>query len=198
MVRLTRIYTRGGDDGSTGLGDGSRVPKDNLRVEAYGCVDELCAQLGVTLSAHEFGTDALRELRSRLERIQNDLYDLGADLCLPDGAEEAEEQATPLRMSDPAVERLEAWIDGWNAELAPLESFLLPGGDPAAASLHLARTVCRRAERRISSLIGRGGDAVNPVALRYLNRLSDLLFVMARVAGKDAEERHWIPGGAAD
>jgi cob(I)alamin adenosyltransferase len=185
MVRLTRIYTRGGDKGRTSLGDGSRVPKHALRVEAVGTVDEANAAIGVArlVAAGEGG--------AMLARIQNDLFDLGADLCTPSGADEAPGQA--LRIVQGQVDRLEAEIDAVNATLAPLASFVLPGGAPAAAHLHHARTVVRRAERRIVALAE--AEPVNPLALAYVNRLSDHLFVLARrMNGDGGDDVLWVPG----
>ncbi len=184
MVKLTRIYTRGGDQGQTSLGDGARVPKHDGRVAAYGTVDEANAALGLA-RLHAGG--ALDEM---LGRIQNDLFDLGADLCRPE-SENAKGPA--LRMTAAQTERLEREIDEINAKLAPLDSFVLPGGTPAAAHLHLARTLARRAERDITALAGR--EAVNAEAIRYINRLSDLLFVLARHANEDgARDVLWRPG----
>jgi cob(I)alamin adenosyltransferase len=184
MVKLTRIYTRGGDKGETSLGDGARVAKHDPRVAAYGAVDEANAALGVARLHCEGEIDAL------LARVQNDLFDLGADLCRP---ESAESKAPPLRVTAQQVARLESEIDGTNERLAPLESFVLPGGTAAAAYLHLARTIARRAERDVTALAAR--EAVNPEAVRYINRLSDLLFVLARLAN-DAGARDvlWEPG----
>jgi cob(I)alamin adenosyltransferase len=184
MVRLTRIYTKTGDDGTTGLGDGSRVSKASPRIEAYGTVDELNATVGVCLQ--QPGATAFRE---RLLAIQNDLFDLGADLCVPMVPARAG-PAAPLRIGAPRGARLEGWIDVLNAQLQPLQSFVLPGGGPLACALHVARTVCRRAERRVVELAGR--EQVNPQCAIYLNRLSDLLFVMARVAA-GGEETLWRP-----
>jgi len=185
MVRLTRIYTRGGDRGQTSLGDGSRVDKHALRVEAYGTVDEANAALGVA-RLHAPTDD--REVDAMLARIQNDLFDLGADLCRPGDPGDGK-----LRVADGQVERLEREIDRLNGALAPLESFVLPGGTPCAAQLHLARTVTRRAERLVSALAGR--ETVNPAALKYLNRLSDHLFVLSRwVNGRGAGDVLWVPG----
>lgn len=185
MVRLTRIYTRGGDTGQTSLGDGSRVDKANLRVEAYGSVDEANAALGVACLYAE------GEAAAMLTRIQNDLFDLGADLCTPPKADEAAGQA--LRVVAAQVARLEAEIDAMNATLPPLSSFVLPGGSAAAAHLHVARTVVRRAERLIAALAR--VETVGGPALAYANRLSDHLFVMARwvnlAAGGDVL---WVPG----
>ncbi len=179
MVRLTRIYTRGGDGGETSLGDGSRVRKDSLRVEAYGSVDEANSTIGLARLHTDGDVDRI------LARVQNDLFDLGADLCRPEGSEKSGRSA--LRVTTAQVERLEAEIDSVNADLAPLESFVLPGGSAAAAHLHHARTVARRAERLTVALAAE--EAINGETLRYLNRLSDLLFVLAR---------HCNDGGAAD
>jgi len=178
MVQLTRIYTRGGDTGDTSLGNGTRVRKDTLRVEAYGTVDEANAAIGLARLHTEGMVDAM------LARIQNDLFDLGADLCRPEG-ETADK--TTLRVVPEQVQRLETEIDAINEDLDPLSSFVLPGGQPAAAFLHQARTVARRAERLAVALADR--EQVNPEAVKYLNRLSDLLFVLSR---------HCNDGGAAD
>ncbi len=184
MVKLTRIYTRGGDKGETSLGDGARVVKHDPRVAAYGTVDEANATIGLA-RLHTQG--ALDEI---LARTQNDLFDLGADLCRPEGGDGGR---APLRVSEAQVLRLEAEIDEINAGLEPLESFLLPGGTPAAAALHLARTVARRAEREITALAE--AETVNPQAVRYINRLSDLLFVLARHANDGgAQDVLWEPG----
>ena len=185
MVQLTRIYTRGGDKGRTSLGNGTRVEKHHARVEAYGTVDEANAVIGLARLQVE------GEVAAMLERIQNDLFDLGADLCIPPKEGEADGQA--LRVQDSQVERLEREIDALNAELKPLKSFVLPGGAPAAAWLHLARTVVRRAERATTKLAE--AEAVNPAAIRYLNRLSDHLFVLARwTNGKGSGDLLWKPG----
>ncbi len=184
MVQLTRIYTRGGDRGETSLGDGTRVEKHDLRVAAYGTVDEANAAIGLARLHAEGATDEI------LGRIQNDLFDLGGDLCTP---EQENPKYPPLRMTASQVERLEQEIDALNAELAPLKSFVLPGGSPTAAALHLARTVTRRAEREMTLLVQR--EAVNPEALRYINRLSDLLFVLARhVNDRGGADVLWVPG----
>ena len=185
MVRLTRIYTRGGDKGKTSLGDGKRVAKHDARVAAYGTVDEANAAIGLARLYCEGEVDAM------LGRIQNDLFDLGADLCRPEGDQAAD--PAPLRVTGAQVERLEGEIDRINAGLAPLESFVLPGGGAAAAHLHLARTVARRAEREITRL---AADApVNAQGVRYVNRLSDLLFVLARhVNDGGAKDVLWEPG----
>lgn len=185
MVKLDKIYTRGGDKGETSLGDGSRVPKDSLRVDAYGTVDEANAALGLA-RLHTAGTP----LDAALSRIQNDLFDLGADLATP---EIANPRHPPLRVVASQVARLEAEIDAMNARIPPLNSFVLPGGSPAAAFLHLARTQVRRAERLVAALMRQ--ETVNPVALHYLNRLSDYLFVAARHANHDgADDVLWVPG----
>ncbi len=184
MVKLTRIYTRGGDRGQTSLGDGARVAKHDPRVAAYGTVDEANAAIGL---ARLHAEGALDEM---LGRAQNDLFDLGADLCRPEGGDPAR---GALRVSAAQVARLEAEIDDINARLAPLDSFLLPGGSPAAAALHLARTVARRAEREITALAET--ETLNPEAVRYINRLSDLLFVLARHVNDDgAQDVLWEPG----
>ena len=184
MVKLTKIYTRGGDSGETSLGDGTRVRKDKLRVAAYGTVDEANAAIGIARLHAEDGDDAI------LARIQNDLFDLGADLCRP---EEASSGKEALRVSAVQIARLEAEIDLLNADLAPLESFVLPGGSAASAYLHLARTIARRAERIVVALAA--AEPVNPQAIKYLNRLSDLLFVLARHRnGQGARDVLWTPG----
>jgi cob(I)alamin adenosyltransferase len=181
-VRLTKIYTRGGDAGDTSLGDGSRVPKTHPLIDAFGVVDELNACVGLVLAA------AGDERRALLMRIQNELFDVGADLCVP----LREDTAGRLRVTDEQVAGLEEAIDAVNAGLPELRSFVLPGGTETAARLHLARTVCRRVER--AALAAARTEPVNPVALRYLNRLSDLLFVLAREAN-DGDEPLWLPGG---
>jgi len=175
MVRLTRIYTRGGDKGETSLGDGSRVPKQSLRVAAFGTVDEANAAIGIVRLQTEGEADAM------LARIQNDLFDLGADLCTPETGQRA---VGALRIVAAQVERLESEIDEMNASLAPLDSFVLPGGNAGAAYLHLARTVCRRAERRVVHL--QREVEIPQIVIVYLNRLSDLLFTLARVANTRA------------
>jgi cob(I)alamin adenosyltransferase len=187
MVVLNRIYTRTGDTGETALGNGARVPKDALRVEAYGTVDETNATLGLA-RLHASG-----DMAAALARIQNDLFDLGADLCRPDMARDHEAGYTPLRMTDAQVDRLESEIDAMNARLSPLRSFILPGGSALAAHLHLCRTVSRRAER-LSVALARDED-INAAALRYLNRLSDWFFVAGRIANDDgAADILWVPG----
>lgn len=186
-VRLTRIYTRAGDSGETSLGDGSRVPKTDARIAAYGTVDELNSALGLALACPELSP----EVRPWLEQVQNDLFDLGADLSVP-----LEDERERLRVVQAQVERLEHLCDLVNERLEPLKSFVLPGGSEAAARLHVARTVCRRAERDTVALAGEG--SVNPVALSYLNRLSDLLFILARAANAEAgaSEPLWRPGSS--
>lgn len=184
MVRLTRIYTRGGDTGETSLGDGARVPKHAVRVAAYGTVDEANAAIGIARLHVDPAADKM------LDRIQNDLFDLGADLCTPEDGRRA---GGALRIVAAQVERLEREIDAMNAALRPLDSFILPGGTPAAAFLHLARTVTRRAERLVSELAS--SEPVNPQALKYLNRLSDHLFVLGRrLNDNGACDVLWRPG----
>lgn len=184
MVVLSRIYTKTGDTGETSLGDGTRVPKDHPRVAAYGSVDELNASLGVLLSFYVPEADLLRS-------IQNDLFDVGADLCVPQGGEEP--GRSRLRVQAAQSERLERAIDRLNASLRPLTSFVLPGGNSAAAWAHLARTVCRRAERDVIALAH--SEPVNPAVIVYLNRLSDLLFVLARVYNNNGnDDVLWQPG----
>ena len=185
-VRLTRIYTRGGDAGETSLGDGSRASKLDPRIAAYGAVDELNAALGVVLAG-----DCPEPIRGVLGRVQNELFDLGADLSVP------LEREDRLRVTQAQVDALERACDSFNAELPELRSFVLPGGTWASAGLHVARTVCRRAER--DALAANEAVGVDPVALVYLNRLSDLLFILARAANALAarEEPLWQPGGSA-
>ena len=185
-VRLTKIYTRGGDTGETSLGDGARVSKLDARIAAYGTVDELNSALGLTLAA-----DCPEEIRVVLGRVQNELFDLGADLSVP------MEREARLRVTQEQVDALERDCDRFNAELPELKSFVLPGGDEAAARLHVARTICRRAERE--ALVASGLYRVNPLALVYLNRVSDLLFILARTANAAAghEEPLWKPGSSA-
>ena len=188
MVVLNKIYTRTGDKGDTALGNGARVPKYAPRVDAYGTVDELNAFLGVARLASE-GTD----MDVALARIQNDLFDLGADLCRPEMEKDAEADYPPLRIIASQVTRLEQEIDAMNASLQPLRSFILPGGSVLAAQLHVCRTVSRRAERAAVELAAR--ETVNPEAVRYLNRLSDWFFVAARSANDGgAGDVLWVPG----
>ncbi len=174
MPRITKVYTRTGDAGMTRLGSGQSVPKDARRIEAYGTVDELNSQLGAAMAA---GVDV--EVASELGRIQNELFHLGADLCI---LEDDKDRVPGPRIEQRHVDALEQLIDRLTEELGPLENFILPGGTPGAAGLHVARTVCRRAERIVAALARE--EAVGPCALRYLNRLSDALFVMARIENK--------------
>lgn len=187
MVRLTKIYTRTGDKGTTRLGDMSEAAKHDPRVEAYGTVDEANASIGLAIAALEDGA-----LKETLLRIQNEMFDLGADLCVPDRGEPLSWE--PLRMTPAQAERLEADIDSFNAKLSPLESFILPGGTEAAARLHLARTIARRAERRTVALRDQG-EPVSEAVIIYLNRLSDFLFVAARIANDEGRgDVLWTPG----
>ena len=189
MVVLSKIYTRTGDDGTTALGSGRRVSKYDLRVEAYGTLDETNAAIGI---ARLHTKDGPPSLDAMLARIQNDLFDLGADLCFPDETKDARGR---LQVTDTQVARLESEIDTLNRELEPLRSFVLPGGSPASSHLHLARTVARRAERLMVALAARQGESVGDAALRYINRLSDFLFVAARFAnGKGKSDVTWVPG----
>jgi cob(I)alamin adenosyltransferase len=186
MVYLSRIYTKTGDQGDTALGDGCRVAKDHSRVAAYGSVDELNAVLGLLLSQSPQGAES-----DQLRSIQNDLFDVGADLCLPQAPDE--NAGAHLRVSAAQCERLEQAIDRLNAGLAPLTSFILPGGQGPAAWCHLARTVCRRAEREVVTLAR--AETINPQVIVYLNRLSDLLFVLARVYNDNGrQDQLWRPG----
>jgi cob(I)alamin adenosyltransferase len=186
-VHLTRIYTKTGDAGMTALGDGSRVHKTDPRIEAYADVDETNAALGVALALGGLAD----ELRTVLKIVQNDLFDVGADLCAPIVAEP---RWPPLRVTGDYVARLERWCDEFNSRLGKLDSFILPGGTQGAALLHVARTVCRRAERRSWSLIEADPDRTNPLAAKYLNRLSDLIFILSRIANPDGDVK-WVPGG---
>jgi cob(I)alamin adenosyltransferase len=191
MVFLSRIYTKTGDDGFTGLGDGTRVSKDSARVAAYGDVDECSSVLGLVIAE---GLD--EQWNERLAQVQNDLFDVGSDLCRP-GDPKGE-----ARMGEAYVQRLEGWIDGANSDLPDLTSFILPGGTKGAAWLHLARTVCRRAERSVVTLFADPEEAAqsNPQVLLYLNRLSDLLFVLARYVNHAAGEGDvlWRPAGKVE
>jgi cob(I)alamin adenosyltransferase len=192
MVVLNRIYTRTGDKGETALGTGERVSKASLRIEAYGTVDETNSVLGVArLHTKELKLARLDEM---LARIQNELFDLGADLCVPDRGEKLEYE--PLRIAPTQYERIEREIDELNASLAPLRSFVLPAGHPAAAQLHVARTVCRRAERLIVALQAVKGEHVSEGAVAYINRLSDFFFVASRYANHVASDGDvlWVPG----
>ena len=189
MVVLSKIYTRTGDDGTTALGSGRRVAKYDLRVEAYGTLDETNAAIGLA-RLHTRGSDPA--LDAMLARIQNDLFDLGADLCFPDATKDARGR---LAVTDTQVERLEAEIDALNRDLEPLRSFVLPGGSQASSFLHLARTVSRRAERLMVELAATEGEQVGPEGLRYINRLSDFLFVAARFANdKGKSDVLWVKG----
>ena len=189
MVVLSKIYTRTGDDGTTALGSGRRVAKYDLRVECYGTLDETNAAIGL---ARVHTKESNAALDAMLARIQNDLFDLGAELCYPDESKDARGR---LSVSDAQVERLEGEIDTLNRELQPLRSFMLPGGTPAASFLHLARTVSRRAERLMVALSSRANEPVGEAALRYINRLSDFLFVAARYANdKGKSDVLWVPG----
>lgn len=196
MVRLSRIYTKTGDDGTTGLGDGSRVLKTSLRVEAYGTVDEANAAIGVAVLQAGAGATH-RQIADLLRSIQHDMFDVGADLCTPITPDEKAGGggAGRLRVTPGQTARLERAIDEFNARLKPLNSFVLPGGTPLAAALHVARTVARRAERCTVALQRAEGAGTNDEAVKYLNRLSDLLFVLARVANDDgAADVLWVPG----
>ena len=189
MVVLSKIYTRTGDDGTTALGSGRRVAKYDLRVECYGTLDETNAAIGLA-RVHTGSSDAA--LDAMLARIQNDLFDLGAELCYPDESKDARGR---LSVSDAQVERLEGEIDALNRDLQPLRSFVLPGGTSAASFLHLARTISRRGERLMVALASRPNEPVGAAALRYINRLSDFLFVAARYANdKGKSDVLWVPG----
>jgi cob(I)alamin adenosyltransferase len=191
MVRLNKIYTRTGDDGTTGLSTGDRVAKTHLRVAAYGTVDETNACVGLA-RLHTTAAE-VADLDAMLARIQNDLFDLGADLATP--ASDEPPAFEPLRITAAQVARLEEEIDELNADLAPLRSFVLPGGTPAAAALHLARTVARRAERDITALAAMDGETVSAEALAYINRLSDFLFVASRhLNSAGGDDILWVPG----
>jgi cob(I)alamin adenosyltransferase len=192
MVVLNRIYTRTGDAGETALGNGERLSKANIRIAAYGTVDETNATVGI-VRLHT-GSPELAKLDAMLARIQNELFDLGADLCVPDRGEKLEFE--PLRILPKQYERLETEIDELNAELSPLRSFVLPAGHAAAAHLHLARTICRRAERLIVELKSHEGEHVSEGAIAYINRLSDFFFVASRWVNAKAENGDilWVPG----
>jgi cob(I)alamin adenosyltransferase len=191
MVVLNRIYTRTGDDGTTALGTGERRKKYDLRIACYGTVDETNAAIGLV----RLFTGADAEIDAMLGRIQNDLFDLGADLCTPEQDKGKGPGGARLTVTEAQVTRLEAEIDHLNADLVPLRSFVLPGGTPAAAHLHLARTVCRRAERMMVELVDQAGEQVSPVALKYVNRLSDFLFVASRYVNQKGEgDVLWVPG----
>ncbi|MEV4411119.1 cob(I)yrinic acid a,c-diamide adenosyltransferase [Catellatospora sp. NPDC049609] len=187
-VHLTRIYTRTGDAGTTALGNGERVAKTDPRITAYADVDECNAALGVALALGDLAGD----VRAVLTLIQNDLFDVGADLCNPITPDP---KYPPLRVTEDYVTRLEGWCDEFNARLAKLDSFILPGGSPGAALLHVARTVARRAERSVFALLAEDAARTGPLSAQYLNRLSDLLFILARVANSDgAADVKWVPG----
>lgn len=192
MVVLNKIYTKTGDAGTTALGNGERRPKNDLRIEAYGTIDETNACLGL-VRLETAKVPVLKELDAMLARIQNDLFDLGADLATPDTGEDLGYE--PLRIIESQVSRIEREIDQLNADLAPLRSFVLPGGTPAAAGLHLARTVARRAERLMVALAQVGDHQVSEAATKYVNRLSDFFFVASRYANAKADgDVLWVPG----
>lgn len=188
MVNLTRIYTRTGDDGSTRLGDMSETSKTDPRLQAYADVDEANAHLGVALTVGGLDEDVVRVLT----HVQNDLFDVGADFCTP---VVPDPEYPPLRIEADYVDRLEAWCDTYNEELPKLRSFILNGGTPGAAHLHVARTVCRRAERSAWAAWEHHADSMNVLAIRYLNRLSDLLFILARHSNREVGDVLWVPGG---
>lgn len=190
MVVLNKIYTKTGDAGDTALGTGERVPKFQLRIASYGTVDEANSSIGVARLHVGIGQETVDAM---LGRIQNDMFDLGADLCTPDRGQKLDYE--PLRITEAQVDRLESEIDTLNAELSPLRSFILPGGSAAAAHLHVARTVTRRAERLMVELSREPGEVVSPAAIKYINRLSDFLFVAARhVNDKGTRDVLWVPG----
>jgi cob(I)alamin adenosyltransferase len=190
MVKLNKIYTKTGDDGTTGLGDGSRVWKFDLRVEAYGTVDEANAAIGL---ARLHTTSEHQKVDAMLALIQNDLFDLGAELATPDTGKKLDYE--PLRVTAAQVSRVEADIDALNAHMAPLQSFVLPGGSPAAAALHLARTIARRAERAMVELGTKPGEQVSRIAVEYINRVSDFLFVASRTVNDNgSNDVLWVPG----
>jgi cob(I)alamin adenosyltransferase len=188
MVNLTRIYTRTGDRGETRLGDMSTTSKTDPRLEAYAVVDEANAHLGVALATGGLEDDVV----AVLTHIQNDLFDVGADLCTP---VVPDPEYPPLRIEQDYVDRLEGWCDTYNEQLPNLRSFILNGGTPAAAQLHVARTVARRAERAAWAAWAEYADSMNPLAITYLNRLSDLLFILARHANREQGDVLWVPGG---
>jgi len=188
MVNLTRIYTKTGDDGTTSLGDMSHTSKNDPRLEAYATVDEANSAIGVVLALGGIKDDEIIKL---LVRIQNDLFDVGADLCTPIVDNPSTE---PLRVLESQIDYLEKQIDKYNESLQPLRTFVLPSGTPASALMHVARTVVRRAERNTWHAIHSFGGGVNPVTAKYLNRLSDLLFVLARTANKEIGDQLWVPG----
>lgn len=188
MVNLTRIYTRTGDSGTTRLGDMSETTKTDLRLQAYADVDETNAHLGVALATQSLETAVVEVL----SRVQNDLFDVGADFCTP---VVANPDYPPLRIEQDYIDRLEGWCDAFNEELPNLRSFILNGGTPGAAQLHVARTVCRRAERSAWAAHAVHAETMNPLAITYLNRLSDLLFILARYANRELGDILWVPGG---
>ncbi len=191
MVILNKIYTRTGDEGTTSLGTGERVKKHSLRISAYGTIDETNACVGLVRQHTQ--DSSVENIDQMLARIQNDLFDLGADLCAPDNGEKLE--YTPLRITQPQVDRLESEIDLLNSELSPLRSFVLPGGSAAAASLHLARTISRRAERLIVELDEMENEPVGAAVIKYINRLSDFFFVASRyLNNKGEDDVLWVPG----
>jgi cob(I)alamin adenosyltransferase len=192
VVNLTRIYTRTGDAGTTRLGDMSETSKNDLRLHAYADVDEANAHLGMALAGAAGSHDLEESVRAVLIHVQNDLFDVGADLCTP-VVENPEHP--PLRISQEYVDRLEGWCDEYNADLPKLRSFILSGGSTTAARLHVARTVIRRAERSAWAAYDVHGDTMNPLAIRYLNRLSDLVFILARYANRENGDVLWVPGG---
>jgi cob(I)alamin adenosyltransferase len=188
-VHLTRIYTKTGDEGTTALGDMSRVPKTDPRIAAYADVDECNAAIGVALALG--GLDD--EVTGMLTTVQNDLFDVGADLCNPTVPDP---RYPPIRVTEAQVERVEGWCDDFNSRLPKLDSFILPGGTPGAALLHVARTVARRAERSAWAVVEVDGERTNRAALRYLNRLSDLLFILSRIANPNGDVK-WVPSGVS-
>jgi cob(I)alamin adenosyltransferase len=192
MVNLTRIYTRTGDAGTTRLGDMSETSKNDLRLHAYADVDEANAQLGVALTLIDGSHDDEEPVRDVLIHVQNDLFDVGADFCTP---VVADPEYPPLRITQEYVDRLEGWCDEYNADLPKLRSFILSGGTPLAAQLHVARTVIRRAERSAWAAYDEHAETMNPLAIRYLNRLSDLVFILARHANRENGDVLWVPGG---
>ena len=193
MVNLTRIYTRTGDAGETRLGDMSSTSKTDPRLQAYATVDEGNAHIGVALSTGELDPDVV----AVLTHVQNDLFDVGADLCTPvvSPQDPAQPKHPPLRIEQDYIDRLEGWCDTYNEQLPALRSFILNGGTPAAAHLHVARTVVRRAERDAWAASAEYSDSMNPLAITYLNRLSDLLFILARYANREVGDVLWVPGG---
>lgn len=194
MVNLTRIYTGTGDDGSTSLGDMSRTRKTDARLRAYADVDEANSSIGVALALGNADGSLDGDIHALLVGVQNDLFDVGADLCTPIVEDP---KYPPLRITADYVSRMESACDAYNERLEPLRSFILPGGTPAAALLHMARTIVRRAERSTWEAIDEYGDGINPLTATYLNRLSDLLFILARTANGEQGDVLWQPGGSA-